>query len=354
MEIDILGDVLGGAPPVVPINLRYDYSQIDAAHRGQVQAAAIAIVRNGRKAQENMIEMGRRLLEVKAVLPHGQFSDWCETEFNMSQRTVQRMMSVAETFSSDEKRHTVSLFSDSALYLLAAPSVPEEARNEVIQTAQATGISPTKEQVQQVIDQHKGVTYATIRELERQVRSCVEAKSLTAQQLREAVKKLNRSILMLLQQHIQPPYRRSDFDQAVNNVADQLEQETKRRAAAASPAVAPVSPASPPAASVATPIAIPITRASAAKQIDKPLIEWTDDHWNRYGSAAPATSAIVVTPPVADDNEAAAFAAARQSLLAAAANLQAAQHHLAGWHDELSNMIDEIIAHTRRAIRELD
>lgn len=154
MTTDILSDLLGGAPPALPaVQLRYDYSQIEAQHRDAVQDAAVAIVRAGRRAQESMLDIGRRLAEVKSVLPFGQFSDWCEVEFALSQRTAQRMMAVAETFG--ERGGDVSLLSDSALYLLSGPSVPEEAREAVIAEAQEKGSSPTKGRVQAVIAEHR-------------------------------------------------------------------------------------------------------------------------------------------------------------------------------------------------------
>ncbi len=160
MSTNILDDLLGGAPAPKPDTtaliraaLRYDYGLIPAGQRDQVQAAAVEIVRHGRQAQENLIEVGKRLIEVKALLEHGQFADWCETEFQMSARTVQNMMNVARAF--DGKSETVSLLTDSTLYLLAAPSTPAAAREKVIGQAQATGQSPTKAQVKAVIAEHK-------------------------------------------------------------------------------------------------------------------------------------------------------------------------------------------------------
>ncbi len=157
-QADVLGDVLGSSrrtaeATMIRSQLRYDYSLIPVEQRDTVQDAAVEIVRNGRQAQESMITIGQRLVEVKGVLEHGQFSDWCQTEFDMSQRTAQRMMQVADVFGG--KNDTVSFLTDSAMYLLSAPSTPEPAREQVIQEAMATGKSPTKARVQQVITQHR-------------------------------------------------------------------------------------------------------------------------------------------------------------------------------------------------------
>ena len=159
-RIDVLGDVLSGNPVAAADNslirsqLRYDYSLIPAGQREAVQDAAVDIVRNGKRAQESLILIGERLLEIKDVLEHGQFGDWCETEFSFSQRTAQNMMNVAQTFGG-QKRNGVSLLGDATLYLLSAPSTPAAARDEVIEMAQATGTTPTRADVKAVIDRYK-------------------------------------------------------------------------------------------------------------------------------------------------------------------------------------------------------
>ena len=162
---NILDDVLSAQPstvaspvqpderPLIRSQLRYDYSLVPEDQRDQVQDAAVDIVQHGRKAQENLIEVGKRLIQVKALLDHGQFGDWCQTEFAMSERTVQNMMNVARAF--DGKSEKIALLGDSTLYMLAAPSVPEAARVQVIEEATAAGAGPKIERVKAVIAQHK-------------------------------------------------------------------------------------------------------------------------------------------------------------------------------------------------------
>ena len=134
-------------------DLRYDYGQVDPASREGVIAAALDIRIHAARAKDSMIKIGLKLSSVKGLLPHGQFGDWCATEFEMSQKTAERMMRAAQVFGS--KIDTVSILSDSAMYLLSGPSVPEAAREEIVIEAQATGKSPTKGQVQTVIKKHK-------------------------------------------------------------------------------------------------------------------------------------------------------------------------------------------------------
>jgi len=226
------GDLSAAVAPV----LRYDYSLIPEAQRDQVQAAAVEIVRHGRQAQQSLIEVGKRLIEVKDVLDHGQFSDWCETEFQMSPRTVQNMMNVARAF--DGKSETVSLLTDSALYLLAAPSTPAAAREAVIEQAQATGQSPTKAEVKEVIAAHKPApTYAAVWEIKRVVSSVIgslaphrDPAKLTLSHAGELHKDARKpgSVLMremedaLDKEGIE--FRRQELVQAMHEVADEIEQ----------------------------------------------------------------------------------------------------------------------------------
>lgn len=140
-------------PSDAAMQLKYDYAQLDTPTGNTVRGAAIEIKAHAERAKSSMIIIGQKLTSVKALLQHGQFEDWCSVEFDMSQRTAQRMMAAAETFG--DKGDTVSLLSDSAMYMLSAPSVPEAARVEVIEQAQETGQSPTKAEVQAVLDKHK-------------------------------------------------------------------------------------------------------------------------------------------------------------------------------------------------------
>lgn len=82
-----------------------------------------------RRSAEDIIEIGRDLLSVKASLPHGSFLPWIEAEFGMHQTTANRFMHVATHYGS--KVSTVLNLDPSALYELAAPKTPPEVREEV-------------------------------------------------------------------------------------------------------------------------------------------------------------------------------------------------------------------------------
>ena len=133
--------------------LRWDYSQVAPVDRRTVEEAAVDILANGQRLQQSAVAIGERLQSVKRLLPHGKFGEWCATEFAMSQKTAENLMNVAREFG--DKIETVSILTDSAMYMLAAPSTPPAARDQAIEEAQATGKSPTKNRVREIIAQHK-------------------------------------------------------------------------------------------------------------------------------------------------------------------------------------------------------
>lgn len=127
-------------------SLAYDYNQIPEEHRQQVQQAAVEIHR----WQRDTIDVGKTLLAVKEVLGHGQFEDWWQTEFGLSERIVQSLLTVARVYGDPANPRRVAGLSDGALYLLAAPSTPEAARGEV-EAMLVAGQTPTRAQVRNVV-----------------------------------------------------------------------------------------------------------------------------------------------------------------------------------------------------------
>lgn len=151
---DILGSVLAADPEVaerseVRRKLTWDYDQVSPLHRRTVEDAAVEILISGRRMQQSVMVIGQRLNEVKGLLDHGQFTDWCEREFGMNVRTAQRMMSVATNL--EGKSDKLSHLGTSVLYLIGADSTPEPVREAVMAQAATVGKSPTVAEVKQSI-----------------------------------------------------------------------------------------------------------------------------------------------------------------------------------------------------------
>jgi Protein of unknown function (DUF3102) len=84
----------------------------------------------GKRAIGDVIEIGRRLTESKKLCGHGNWLPWLEREFGWEDRTALNFMQVHAMVGKSEKFADLSL-PVSGLYLLAAPSTPEEVRDEV-------------------------------------------------------------------------------------------------------------------------------------------------------------------------------------------------------------------------------
>ena len=322
------------APPepnaaLIRSQLKYDYSLIPEADRSQVQSAAIDIVRNYINAHESRIEIGKRLIEIKDVLEYGQFGEWCETEFQMSQRSAQRMMQVAEAF--DGKYDTVSLLTDSALYLLAAPSTPEEAREEVIEQAKATGHSPTQTEVKAVIDSHKPAKPSQPppvspeqRQYDSQVAGIATLPAAAARRL-EAVAAISAADTS------NPPALPADlagrgWELRHLDVSDKWYCHNPRDHHATDAHERPED----------------AIQAAYAMQRD---LAWELQAEAEQGDHDPTPAAP--TPPAYP----AIFAAARSDLLVAITAMQAAEYNLAGFHDEIAGELEGLVEDVRRLVR---
>lgn len=101
----------------------FDYGSLDAEARIVVQQRTGEIKGLMRRTASDIVEVGQKLIEVKDRLPHGEFGSWLAAEFEWTERTARRFMSVATAFKAD----TVSDLNADArtLYLLAAASTPD-------------------------------------------------------------------------------------------------------------------------------------------------------------------------------------------------------------------------------------
>ena len=113
----------------------FNYDQLQTKLADKVRNAADRIRERIKKTVEDIIEVGNDLLTVKEVLPHGHFLPWLKGEFGWSERSAQNFMSVAEKFKSAKIADLP--IQPSAAYLLAAPSVPDEAREKAVEKAEA-------------------------------------------------------------------------------------------------------------------------------------------------------------------------------------------------------------------------
>lgn len=104
----------------------------------------------GKRVVGDVIEIGRRLTGAKEIAGHGGWLPWLEREFGWTEWTARRFMGVYELAGKSGNLPDLDI-PVSGLYLLAAPSTPDEARTEVIQRAEA-GESLTQAQIKEIVD----------------------------------------------------------------------------------------------------------------------------------------------------------------------------------------------------------
>jgi len=141
----------------------FSYSALDAETRIVVQQKTSEIKSVMRRAAQDIIDIGAKLVEVKDRLGHGKFGEWLATEFQWSEDTAGNFMNVAKRFGDNPK---ISEFAPSALYLLSRPSTPESAREAAFARA-AAGQQVTHSVAKEIVQQHKPASSSTIIRYER-------------------------------------------------------------------------------------------------------------------------------------------------------------------------------------------
>lgn len=109
----------------------FDYEALTVEQRSLVMQRTGEIQERLQRSAQDIWEIGQRLADVRAQLKHGQFDAWLKAEFNWSRRTAYNFINVYETFG--ERANLAQLdIASSALYLLAAPSTPQNLREEYL------------------------------------------------------------------------------------------------------------------------------------------------------------------------------------------------------------------------------
>jgi hypothetical protein len=92
----------------------------------------------GSRAIGDLIEIGRILVDTRDNrCKHGEWLVWLEQEFNWSRQTADNYIHMYESFGQIANRVSNLAIDCRSLYLLAAPSTPEAARDEVIERSEA-------------------------------------------------------------------------------------------------------------------------------------------------------------------------------------------------------------------------
>jgi Protein of unknown function (DUF3102) len=166
------------------IQTTFDYSVLTPEQAQRTQDAEYRLI--GR-TQKTLLENGRDLLAVKSDIGHGHFTRWLQS-MRLSESTAESWMSVAKNFGQIPDSRD---FETRALYVLSTSQVPEAARDEAKQRAEA-GEKITEEVAKQIRDAHKAQEHA-----EAQAQHIQQQLFLEQSQAQQTIEQLNQSIALL-------------------------------------------------------------------------------------------------------------------------------------------------------------
>ena len=127
-----------------------------------VLAEHVAEIRRlGKRAIEDVIEIGRRLTVCKEIVGHGNWLSWLDREFGWSEGTALNFMHVHELAQSKSANFANLNLPVSTLYLLAAPCTPEAVRNEILERVGA-GEQMSSFEVKKTIDKARRMKAGTL------------------------------------------------------------------------------------------------------------------------------------------------------------------------------------------------
>lgn len=129
----------------------FDYAALDTETRIVVQLRTDEIKTLMRRTAQDIIDIGTKLMDVKQRLGHGGFGSWLKAEFGWHWNTAGNYMRVADKFTNFVNLDAIA---PSALYLLSAPSTPEDAVNEALERAE-NGETITHSTAKAIVNEHK-------------------------------------------------------------------------------------------------------------------------------------------------------------------------------------------------------
>ena len=95
---------------------------------------AVEIRYYSQQTAQNIIEVGRRLIEAKKQVPHGEWAEWLKEKVNFTQETASRFMRCAERFP-----NLISISNLNPTQMITLLSLPESETESFIEQKKAEG-----------------------------------------------------------------------------------------------------------------------------------------------------------------------------------------------------------------------
>lgn len=111
----------------------FSYDALEPDTRAYVQERTVEIRELIKRTAQMVVETGKRLTEVQAILDHGQFLLWLDGQVGLKRSTAYNMMVAYRKFPNIGNLDV----GPTVLYLLAAPNTPDSVSDEMISRAEA-------------------------------------------------------------------------------------------------------------------------------------------------------------------------------------------------------------------------
>lgn len=205
---------------VLPVQALFSYDVVDAETRGRIRMRADEIRRHSTNASQSMIEIGKKLIEVRALLPDGEWGRWLASEFGWSRRQASLLIRSAEVFG-DIYLDDISV-NKTTLHLLAAPTTPPEVQQEAKQRLLTQG-SMSLEEAKEILEAAGSPLPVTYERGQKDARG-YKQRSIIANELHHAARNLQVALLDAYAP-LNAPVRRAL--QRIFDLAVTLENETR-------------------------------------------------------------------------------------------------------------------------------
>ena len=190
------------------------------ASRIETLTAEILILKQ--QTAVNIIEIGRRLIEVKESLPHGAWGKWLEERVEFSERTAQNFMRVAREFS---KTQAIADLAPSKVFALL--DVPANLREEFVESHQLESMTTRqiKEEARRLreAEEARRVAEARAKQAEEEIARLEEENAELRQANRELVIPQKEIIEKVVEKEVVPPEARAAMSEV-----ERLAAENKR------------------------------------------------------------------------------------------------------------------------------
>lgn len=170
---------------------KFNYQELTEQTQAIAKEAALEIRSREKSIWESVIVIGKKLIEVKAELPHGQFLPWVAHEFQWSQATANRYMQISAELSNYSCVSSLGDLSMNSLVAIAGASakLPSEEKPELIETIAAVNAKKLE------ID-GKAMTEKDIKEMLQNISELKRQNLIVEREKKTAIANLEQQLLL--------------------------------------------------------------------------------------------------------------------------------------------------------------